>query len=47
MNKLVIQYLINQVLTNKNSLIEMNCQLRKMETPHNQTTHNQTIKNEH
>ena len=27
----------------KNSLTQMNRQLRKMETPHNQITHNQTI----
>ena len=38
MNKIVIQYQTHQVLTNKNSLIKMNCQLQKIETPHNQTT---------
>ena len=31
MNKIVIQYQTHQVLTNKNSLTEMNCQLLKTE----------------
>ena len=39
MNKIIIQYQTHQELTNKNSLTEMNRQLRKMKTPHNQTTH--------
>ena len=42
MNKIIIQYQTHQELLNKNSLTEMKCQLRKMETPHNQITHNQT-----
>ena len=37
----------HQVLTNKNSLIEMNHQLLKIETPHNQTTHDLTTPSEH
>ena len=37
MNKIVIKYQTHQVLTNKNSLTEMNRKLRKIETPHNQT----------
>ena len=40
MNKIVIQYQTYQVLTNKNSLNKMNRQLRKIETPQNQTTLN-------
>ena len=40
MNKIIIQYQTHQKLTNKNSLTEMNRQLRKMETSHNQTTQN-------
>ena len=46
MNKVVIQYQTHQVLTNKNSQTEINRQLRKIETPHKQTTHNQTITQE-
>ena len=38
MNKIVLQYTTHQVLTNKNSLTEMNSQLLKIETPQNQTT---------
>ena len=38
MNKIVIQYQTYQVLINKNRLTEMNHQLPKIETPHNQTT---------
>ena len=37
MNKIVIHYQTHQELKNKNSLTEMNHQLWKMETPHNQT----------
>ena len=47
MNKMVIQYQTDQVLTNQNSLTEMNRQLRKIETPHNQTTHNKTTQRKH
>ena len=42
MNKIVIEYQTHHVLANKNSLTEMNRQLRKIETPQNQTTHNHT-----
>ena len=42
-----MQYQIHQVLTNKKSLTEMNRQLRKIETPHNQTTHNQITQSKH
>ena len=42
MKKKVIQYQIHQILTNKNRQTEINRQLRKIETPLNQTTHNQT-----
>ena len=44
MNKIEIQY--QTVLTNKNSLTEMNRQLLKIEIPHNQTRHNQTLTRE-
>ena len=47
MNKIIVQYQTHQQLTNKNSLTEMNRQLRKMETPHNQITHSQTIQNKY
>ena len=47
MNKIIVQYQPHQELTNKNSQIEMDRQLRKMETPHNQTTYNQTTQNKH
>ena len=40
MNKIEIQYQTHQVLTNKNSLTEMNGQLLKIEISHNQTPHN-------
>ena len=43
MNKIVIQYQIQQVLTNKNSLTEMSRQLWKIEKSHNQTTLEQKI----
>ena len=39
-----IQCRTHQVLTNQNSRTEMNRQLGKIETPHNQTTHNQTTR---
>ena len=38
MNKTVKLFKTYQVLTNKNRLTEMNCQLLKIETPHTQTT---------
>ena len=41
----MIHYLTHEILTNKNSPTEMNQQLRKMETPHNQTPLNQTTLN--
>ena len=43
-NKVKLQYLTRQIVTNKNSPTEMNYQLRKMES---QTTHNQTTHNKH
>ena len=42
MNKIVIQYQTHKKLTNINNLKEINGQLRKLETPHNQITHHQT-----
>ena len=39
-NKIIMQYQTHQEFANKNSLTEMNCQIRKMEIPHNQTTQN-------
>ena len=44
-NKVIIHYLTHKILTNKNSPTEMNHQLQKMETPHNQTLHNQITHN--
>ena len=38
MTKIEIQYQTHQVLTNKNRQTEMNHQLLKIETPHDQTT---------
>ena len=38
----MIEYLTHQILTNKNSQTEMYYQLKKVETPLNQTSHNQT-----
>ena len=40
MNEIIIQYQTHQKLTNKNNLTDINRKLRKMETPHNQTTQN-------
>ena len=42
MNKIVIQYHTHQVLTNKNSLTEMNCKLLKIEIQHRANTNTRT-----
>ena len=46
-NKVVIQYLTHQILTNKNSPTDVKHQLRKMETLHNQTLQNQATQYKH
>ena len=40
MNKMIVQYQAHQELTNKNSLTEMNCQLQKIVSLHEQIMHN-------
>ena len=44
MNK-IIQYQKHHELKNNNSLTEVNCQLRKIESPQNQSMHKQPKRN--
>ena len=46
-NKIIIKYQTHQVVSNKNNPTKINCQLRKMKTPHYLTIHNQATMKKH